>query len=100
MIERLPGEIPSFETRHESNESVDKQLRYKQIFEILLDYPEGLTAKQVAVEMLKRGFTPTAERNFSSPRLTEMSRVGIVDQIGKTKCNYTGKMVTVFKLRP
>ena len=100
MIERLPGEIPTFETRFEANESVDKQLRYKQIFEILLEYPNGLTAKEIAVEMCKRGYTPTSERNFTSPRLTEMSRVGIVEPIGKTKCRYSGKMVSVFKLIP
>lgn len=98
MIERLPGEIPTFETRFEANESVDKQLRYKQIIEILLEYPNGLTAKEIAVEMCKRGYTPTSERNFTSPRLTEMSRVGIVEPIGKTKCRYSGKMVSVFKL--
>jgi hypothetical protein len=48
--------------------------------------------------MCKRGYTPTAERNFTSPRLTEMSRVGIVEPVGKTKCRYSGKMVSVFKL--
>lgn len=98
MIERLPGEIPTFETRHESKESVDKQKRYEEIVEILLEFPNGLTAKQIAVEMCKKGYTPTAERNFAAPRLTEMSYEGIVEPIGKTKCSYTGKMVSVFKL--
>ena len=100
MIERLPGEIPTFETRFEANESVDKQLRYKQIFEILEEYPNGLTAKEIAVEMYRKGLTPTAERNFASPRLNEMMKVGILEPIGKTKCRYTGRMVSVFRLIP
>lgn len=100
IIERLPGEIPTYETRYEANESVDKQARYKQIIEILQEYPSGLTAKEIAIEMCKRGYTPTAERNFASPRLNEMMKVGILEPIGKTKCRYTGRMVSVFKLIP
>ena len=97
MIERLVGEVPTFETRHEANESVDKQKRYKQIIEVL----EGkkLTAKEVAVEMCNRGYIPTNERNFAAPRLTELSIKGVVEPIGKVRCEYTGKKVAVYKLR-
>ena len=97
MIERLVGEVPTFETRHEAHESVDKQKRYKQIIEVL----EGkkLTAKEVAVEMCNRGYIPTNERNFAAPRLTELSIKGVVEPIGKVRCEYTGKKVAVYKLR-
>ena len=97
MIERLVGEVPTFETRHEAHESVDKQKRYKQIIEVL----EGkkLTAKEVAVEMFEKGYMPTSERNFAAPRLTELSIKGIVEPIGKVVCEYTGKKVAVYKLR-
>lgn len=97
MIERLVGEVPTFETRHEAHESVDKQKRYKQIIEVL----EGkkLTAKEVAVEMCNRGYIPTSERNFAAPRLTELSIKGVVEPIGKVRCEYTGKKVAVYKLR-
>lgn len=37
MIEKLVGEFTTLETRHEANESVDKQKRYRQIIEILKD---------------------------------------------------------------
>lgn len=99
MIERLPGEIPTYETRHEANDSVDKTKRYKQIIEILKENKYGLTAKQIAVEMCKKGYIPTTERNFAAPRLTELSQKGVVEPIGKTRCVYTGKTVSVFKLR-
>lgn len=97
--ERMPGTNPLFETRKESELQVDRQKRYKQITEILKDYPNGLTAKEISVEMKKRGYTPTDERNFSSPRITEMLISGAVECIGKKKCIYTNRNVGVFKLR-
>ena len=92
------GEIPTFETRHEANESVDKEKRYKQIIEVLTGGKQ-MTAKEIAVEMYNKGYIPTSERNFTAPRLTEMSYKGIVEPIGKTRCEYTGKKVSVYKLR-
>ena len=58
-----------------------------------------MTAKEIAVEMFKRGMIPNSERNFTAPRLTELSYEGIVEPIGKKKCEYTGKTVSVFQLR-
>ena len=98
MEKRKYGEITSFETRKESNEKVDKQKRYLQIKEILKNYGE-LTAKQIAILMFKKGYIPTSERNFSSPRLTELCISGDVEVVGKTKCEFTGKKVSVYKLR-
>jgi repressor of nif and glnA expression len=89
--------IITHENRNLSNESVDKQLRYMQILNVL-DGKE-MTAKEIAVEMNKRGEIPTDERNFTAPRLTELSIKGIVEPIGKKKCSYTGKTVSVYKIR-
>lgn len=86
------------ETRRKANESVDRDVRYKQIRNIL----KGgliLTAKQVAVEMNKRGLTPTTERNFAAPRLTELVEKGEVEVVGKTKCNFTHKTVAMYRLK-
>lgn len=96
MLERRnPGEMTSFETRKESYDTVDKRKRYIQIKEILLN--NDLTAKEVAVEMYKKGYTPNDERNYSAPRLTELCRMGQVEIIGKKKCLYTGKKVSVYR---
>lgn len=97
MIERRPGEYPPFDTRAESNETLDREKRYKQIIGILEQYPK-LTAKEIAVIMHSKGYTPTSERNFTAPRLTEMTQKGIVEPVGKTKCQYTGKTVAVYAL--
>lgn len=100
MIEvRRAGEIPTFDTRAEANEKVDRKKRYRQIIGIMKEYELKLTAKEIAVIMHEKGFTPTAERNFAAPRLTELSKAGIVEPCGKTICRYTGKKVAVYKLR-
>ena len=90
--------IITYENRNLANESVDKQLRYMQILGIL-DGGKEMTAKEIAVEMNKRGYIPTDERNYSSPRITELCIKGILEPVGKKKCEYTGKTVTVFKVR-
>ena len=99
MIKRRYGENTTLETRAESHEQVNKQLRYSQIIECLLESKIGLTAKEIAVLMAQKGQIPTSERNYTAPRLTEMMYAGIVEPIGKTTCQYTGHTVTVYKLR-
>ena len=97
MEELRFGQNPMLETQKLANESVDKQKRYVQIKEILKG--KKMTAKEIAVEMSDRGYIPFSERNFTSPRLTELCQKGEVEPIGKKKCTYTGKLVTVFRLR-
>ena len=91
------NDIIPLETRAEAHETVDKQKRYRQIKEILAG-SDGMTAKEIAVAMMRRGYVPTTERNWSAPRLTEMLKTGVVDIIGKKKCQYTGKKVSVYVL--
>lgn len=99
MEYRRPGEMTTLETRHEAHEQVDKKKRYAEIVEILDDYKCPMSAKEISVEMYKRGYTPTGERNFSSPRITELLKVGVLDVVGKKKCKFTGKTVSVYELR-
>ncbi len=97
MEKRVPGTNPMLENQIEANQTINKQQRYNQIIEILEN--KEMTAKEIAVEMCNRGYIPTSERNFTAPRLTELTRIGVIEPIGKQKCEYTGKSVTVFKLR-
>lgn len=102
---RRAGEMTTLETRAEAHESVDKQKRYSQIIECLLTssknngMPMGMTAKEIAVMMMNKGYIPTSERNFTAPRLTEMCQKGIVEPIGRKKCQWTGHKVAVYALR-
>ena len=95
---RRYGEDPRLEAREEANKAVDRQKRYRQILDCLEERGAS-TAKQVAVWMCLSGYIPTSERNYTAPRLTEMCEKGMVEPVGKTRCTYTGKTVTVYDLR-
>lgn len=100
MKKREFGEMPTLETRGESYCLADKRKRYSQIIECLTEQGNlGLTAKECAVVMMQKGYIPTSERNFTAPRLTELSKNGIVEPIGKKVCTYTGKTVAVYALK-
>ena len=98
MRARLPGESTTWDTRHESNESVDRARRELQIARIMRDAGRPLSAKEIAVLMRERGYASTDERNLAAPRLTEMERRGIVEVVGSVKCSYSGKKVSVYAL--
>ena len=85
------------ETRDEAHDKVDKRLRYRQIIEYLNAEGDG-TAKEIAVWMNRHKYTPTAERNFTAPRLTELKQAGVVEVCGKRTCKWTGRTVAVFRL--
>ena len=99
MEKRQYGEFTTLETRADAHDAVDKQKRYKQIIECLTEKREGLTAKECAVLMMEKGYIPTSERNYSAPRMTELSKKGVVEPIGKKVCRFTGKKVVVYALR-
>ena len=76
---------------------VEKNIRYRQIREIMA-VGTPMSAKEIAVQMCRRGYTPTDERNFSSPRITELEKRGEIVTVGRKKCKYTGKTVNVYQL--
>lgn len=85
------------ENRNFANIEVPKQRRYNEILECLGD--KELTAKEIANEMFLKGYTPTNERNYTSPRITELLRTGVLEVVGKKKCLWTGKTVAIFRKR-
>lgn len=97
---RLPGEITTFETRHDSHEDMlhKKQRRYKQVVECLREKGD-LTAKECAVALYQKGYVQTIDRNEAAPRLSELEEIGVVEAKGKKPCSFTGKMVTIYTLR-
>lgn len=95
MIERRPGQNITLENKVQANLEVDKQKRYEQILEILAN--REMTAKEIAQEMYLKDMIPTNERNYTAPRLTELSKRGIVEPIGKKKCYWTNKNVAVYR---
>lgn len=86
----------TYETRQMSFEDIkEKQkIRYIQILD-RLNKPK--TAKEIAVELYDLGITPSTERNYTAPRLTELAKMGYVRVIDKRICEYTGKKVAVYE---
>lgn len=74
-----------------------KKKRYEQILNRLSN--REMTAKEIAVEMFELGMIASTERNYTAPRLTELEKMGYVEVIGKKKCEWTGKMVAVYRRR-
>jgi len=95
----LSGGITA-ETRRESYGAAqhDAAARRRVILDILAN-SSGMTAREIAGELHRRGITPTDERNYSAPRLTELKDAGKVHVIGKIICAHTGRNVAVWAAR-
>jgi hypothetical protein len=75
------------ETRRESYEAIAPTLRKRQklVLQILRECGD-MPAQQVADTLCFLRITPTGERNFAAPRLTELCDMGFVAAVGKTVC--------------
>ena len=98
MIDRQFGEATTLECRSESHEKVDKAKRRREIL-FIMKGNRIMTAMEVADELLSHGFVNRLDRNNAAPRLTEMSKDGTVDVVGKKRDKWTGKMVTCYQIR-
>lgn len=87
------------ETRRQNYEEIKpkRPVRYDQIIYILRKSPEGMTAKEIAVELYNLKLIPSSERNFVSPRLTELVKKEKVRVVGERVCKYTNRKVAVFE---
>lgn len=74
--------------RGESIKSMDAASRRVAILIALGDGPS--TARRLAYKL---GY---AERNAVAPRLTELCEKGLVEPVGKERCEVTGKKVTIW----
>ena len=85
------------ETRRESHQIVKLTLTERQGKVLLILKERGdMTAQEVAAELHRRGITLTDERNFAAPRLTELSKAGLVKAVDKKICGKTGRKVSVW----
>lgn len=85
------------ETRYKSYRTAktDAAARRHVILEILTEHAE-MTAREIAAELHRRGITPTDERNYSAPRLTELKVAEKIEVTGKKICDRTGRSVALW----
>ena len=90
--------ITTYQTRLDSLIAVEstKQKRCRDILNILYEFEDGLTAREIAKLLFNRGLSATAERNQSAPRLTEMEEAGKVKVIGKRLDEISNRNVAVY----
>jgi len=87
------------ENRRESYEAIFPTLTKRQQTVLLILQECGdLTAQETATELHRREITPTDERNFAAPRLTELADKGLVTAVGKKTCEKTGRRVTIWSI--
>lgn len=85
----------SRETRAKSFKEINIKETQKQVLECLGN--KEMTAREVANEMKRRGFSATNERNVAAPRLTELFENRKVVIVAKKFDEVTGKNVVVYK---
>jgi predicted HTH transcriptional regulator len=85
------------DTRRESYEAVKPTINSRQetVLSILKERGE-MTAQEIADELFRRGITPTTERNFAAPRLTELYEAGLIEPVGKKTNKNTRRTVTIW----
>ena len=57
----------------------------------------AMTAQEIATNLFANGYTPSEDRNFAAPRLTELKEAGKVKPVGKKVCQKTGRNVTIWQ---
>ena len=85
------------ETRRESYEAITPKItdRKSLILEIMKD--RAMTAHEITEELLAKRYIKYYDRNFVSPRLTELKEDGMVEVVGKKFCSRTRRRVSVWK---
>lgn len=90
------------ETRNESFKTILESIGERQqiVVDYLRDFEEPLSASDIAYGLYSLGSVPTPERNSVHPRLTELTKLGIVHVVGKEKDRITNRKVAVYELTP
>lgn len=87
------------ETRRDSYiEVLPKTNDRKSLIKYLLQIKD-MTAHELTEQLLILGLIPYYDRNFVSPRLTELKEAGQVEAVAKRYCERTDRQVAVWKLK-
>lgn len=89
----------TIECRNESLVITEKAKRRKDIQYVMSINGHPMTAMEIALGLYHLGKVDRIDRNYVSPRLTEMCNDRIVEPVGKKYCNETGRKVTAFQIR-
>lgn len=89
----------TLKNRREAYENVKpkRDSRKDMILEVLRNgIPGGMTAEEVAQQLLADGKIPYIDPNFTRPRLTELKEDGKVEVVGKRRSAITSRNTAVW----
>lgn len=87
------------ETRRESYQEVMPKTSNRRSI-VLLVLGEGpQTADEIAYKLYERNITSRFERNFVSPRLTELKKKGLIEAIGKREGILNDRMQAIWAIK-
>lgn len=76
-----------------------RKTRKEMILKILTDgNHSGMTAEDIAQQLLQNGAITYIDSNFVRPRLTELKDDGKVEVVGKRRSSITARNVSVWKV--
>ena len=84
------------ETRIMSYKQTEKQPMRQQVLDTLGS--EVMTAREIAVEMHKRGLLPYPARAIIQPRITELVEAGVLETVGSKLDAETARKVALYKV--
>lgn len=88
------------DTRFESFEKLDRKTICNLIINTLKEHREdGLTAREIAVELYNKGLLRSNERQQTQPRLTELVDDGALVVVGKKFDELTQRKVAVYTIK-
>ena len=99
ILERRMMNQTTIECRNESFAITEKAKRRKDIQYVMSLNGKPMTALEIAKALYQLGLIDRVDRNYVSPRLTEMFHDCVVSHAGKKYCSDTGRKVTMFKIR-
>lgn len=91
----------TLKNRREAYENVKpkRDSRKDMILEVLRNgIPGGMTAEEVAQQLLADGKIPYIDPNFTRPRLTELKEDGKVEVVGKRRSAITSRNTAVWRV--
>ena len=86
------------ETRRDSYIEVLPKTNDRKALIIYLLKRRVMTAHELTEELLSLGLIPYYDRNFVSPRLTELKEAGKIQVVGKKYCKRTDRQVAIWAI--
>lgn len=85
------------ETRRESYEAIIPKAADRKSLILEIMGSRSMTAHEITEELLAKRYIKYYDRNFVSPRLTELKEEGRAEVVGKKYCSRTRRSVSVWK---